>query len=112
VIRAAALAAAALVTGWLVAVALAGLLFLLPAAAQEVSACADRAGIVEGLALRYGEVPVAVAMTSAAQLVEIFASPETGTWTIVVTSPGGPSCLAAAGQSFELIPPPLPGIPG
>jgi hypothetical protein len=32
---------------------------------------------------------------------EIYASDETGTWTILVTLPSGQACLIAAGESFE-----------
>ena len=35
------------------------------------------------------------------QVVEVFASTETGTWTITVTNPNGLTCLVASGQAFE-----------
>jgi hypothetical protein len=35
-------------------------------------------------------------------LVELFASPETGSWTILVTRPDGVTCLLAAGHSIEM----------
>lgn len=36
-----------------------------------------------------------------AGVVEIYASDETGSWTILVTDSRGVSCLLAAGESFE-----------
>ena len=39
---------------------------------------------------------------------EVYASPETGTWTIAVTTPDGTMCLVAAGQGFEEVDAPLP----
>ncbi len=34
-------------------------------------------------------------------VVEVFASAETGSWTITVTSVRGLTCLVASGQAFE-----------
>ncbi len=41
-------------------------------------------------------------------VVEVFASPETGTWTIIVTLPDGQTCLVASGEGYESITEPLP----
>ena len=41
-------------------------------------------------------------------VVEVFASDETGTWTITVTTPNGMTCLVASGQSFEALAEALP----
>jgi hypothetical protein len=38
----------------------------------------------------------------------VFASEETGTWTIAVTRPGGPTCIVAAGEHFEALAEALP----
>jgi hypothetical protein len=43
-------------------------------------------------------------------VVEVYASSETGSWTIVVTRPGGPTCLVAAGQSFQQLNEALPNL--
>ena len=34
-------------------------------------------------------------------VLEVYASDETGTWTILVTSPDGKACLLAAGKMWE-----------
>ncbi len=39
---------------------------------------------------------------------EIYASDETGSWTIIVTLPDGMACLVAAGQSYEALADALP----
>ena len=39
---------------------------------------------------------------------EVFASPETGTWTITVTTAAGMTCLVASGQAFEELAESLP----
>ncbi|WP_172299321.1 hypothetical protein [Pseudoruegeria sp. HB172150] len=63
--------------------------------------CADRETVVQRLADGYGESRQSVGMGANNALVEIFASTETGTWTITVTMPDGTTCLVASGQSFE-----------
>jgi hypothetical protein len=40
--------------------------------------------------------------------VEVFASAETGTWTITVTNATGTTCLVASGQAFERLAETLP----
>jgi hypothetical protein len=39
-------------------------------------------------------------------LLEVYASEETGTWTILVTRPDGVACLIAAGQMWDGTPAP------
>lgn len=83
-------------------------------AAHDASAqthnCADHAQIVERLAAGYGESRQSVGLAGDNAMVEVFASPQTGSWTIVVTRPGGPSCLIAAGQSFQHVAEALPNL--
>ena len=70
--------------------------------------CAAHEAVVERLADRYGESRQSIGLGSDNSVVEVFASTETGSWTIVVTRPGGPTCLVAAGQSFQLLNETLP----
>jgi len=65
--------------------------------------CGPHAAVVERLADGYGESRQSIALGANNTVVETFASLETGTWTIVVTTPGGPTCLVAAGQAFQLV---------
>jgi len=51
--------------------------------------CSPHDSMVARLADQYGESRQAIAMDSTASVVEVFASLETGTWTITVTQPGG-----------------------
>lgn len=71
------------------------------AAAQGSRNCADRERVVERLADAYGESRQSMGLALNNSVVEVFASLETGTWTIVVTSAAGLTCLVASGQSFE-----------
>lgn len=45
----------------------------------------------------YAEVPIGRGRSAAGVLMEIYANPQTGTWTIVMTGPDGTSCFGSAG---------------
>jgi hypothetical protein len=59
------------------------------------------------LAERYQERREAIGLSDAGLLMEVFVSPG-GTWTILITSPAGFTCIIAAGDSFEKAPPETP----
>lgn len=71
------------------------------AEAQTARNCAERASVVERLAEGYGETRQSIGLGANNSIVEVFASIETGTWTITVTTPAGMTCLVATGQAFE-----------
>lgn len=72
-------------------------------AAPAQQACAERALIMERLADGYGESRQSIGLGANNTLVEIYASLDSGTWTITVTAPGGPTCLVASGSNFEVL---------
>lgn len=79
-------------------------LLVLPAMAEAQAArslCAERDQIVGTLTGYFGETARSWGMGPAGHIVEIFASDETGTWTITVTAPDGTTCLVASGNSWE-----------
>ncbi len=78
----------------------------LPAAAQTQN-CGSRDTVIERLADRYGESRQSIGMAPQGRVVEVFASLETGTWTITVTMPNGMTCLVASGQSYEALEEPI-----
>lgn len=69
--------------------------------AQQNNNCAARERVVERLASTYGESRQSIGLAPNNSVVEVFASLETGTWTITVTNPSGLTCLVASGQAFE-----------
>lgn len=77
-------------------------------AAAQTARCAPHAAVVERLAAGYGESRQSIGMGSDNTVVEVFASIETGTWTITVTRPGGPTCLVASGEAFQILAEGLP----
>lgn len=76
--------------------------------AQNGRNCAPREAVIDRLAEGYGETRQSVGLGSNNSMVEVFASEETGSWTITVTTPGGLTCLVASGQSFEEVAEALP----
>ncbi len=77
-------------------------------AAQNPRNCAQREAVIDRLADGYGETRQSVGLGSNNSMVEVYASSETGSWTITVTMPGGLTCLVASGQSFEAVAEALP----
>ncbi len=76
------------------------------AMAQPVTvpvACDLRDRILDHLAQKYDESPVAIGVTNKGGLVEVLTSGDGGTWTIIVTFPNGTSCLVAAGEGWRSV---------
>jgi hypothetical protein len=81
-----------------------GILLAAPASAQQNGArCAPRDNVVAYLATRYGESRQSVGIAAGNAVMELYASGETGTWTVTVTMPDGMMCLVASGSSFETV---------
>lgn len=72
--------------------------------AQALGMCGSRADFIKALSDKYQETGKALGIAGQVNLVEIFAS-KAGTWTILVTTPQGKSCIIAAGSSWEDLPP-------
>jgi hypothetical protein len=78
----------------------AALLTLFPTVAEAQFACAARDDVVKELAQRFKEAPEANGIMPDGMLLEVFVS-EARSWTILITSPKGISCLAASGENWE-----------
>ncbi len=74
------------------------------APAQAQVACRPRAEVLENLANKYAEGPVAMGLTADGRVLEVMAS-ESGSWTITVTTPHGVMCPLAAGEAWSKAPP-------
>lgn len=79
-------------------------LFAAVVSAQDARNCAPRDSVLARLAERYGEVRQSIGLGSGGVVIEILASPESGTWTILATVPDGISCLVASGHAFQVLP--------
>jgi hypothetical protein len=86
---------------------------LAPAAgAQNRVPCGPHAELAVALERRYDEKPQFVGLTGQGHLIEVFASVRSGSWTIMLTSPQGVSCLIADGESWQPAKPQVAGEPG
>lgn len=73
-----------------------------PAEAQAAREfCASHDEVVQRLHDRFGETLRSAGLHRDDRLVEVYASEDTGTWTILVTRPDGVSCLLASGELWE-----------
>ena len=72
-------------------------------AAAQSTQCGARAAIVERLSVKYEEAPVSLGITATGSLLEVLAS-ASGSWTIIVTVPGGPTCLVSSGEGWRAAP--------
>ena len=86
----------------LVSAAILSVAMITPAAAQQQqSACTKRTDVVEHLAGKYKEAPMAIGLADNGGVIEVLSS-QTGTsWTIIITMPSGTSCMIAAGENWE-----------
>lgn len=91
-----------------IAAAAVAVIYAVPVWGQGQQSCGERAAVIETLASRYGESRQSIGLGAQGRVVEVFASLETGTWTITVTLPSGLTCLVASGQSFERLDEPAP----
>ncbi len=71
------------------------------AMAQAQPQCNQRDNVLELLAKKYKETPIAAGVTNTGGLVEVLTDHKSGTWTIIVTTPQGMSCLVAAGEGWR-----------
>jgi hypothetical protein len=74
-----------------------------PASAQNQNQCDTRDKMTAYLSAKYKEAPVAVGVTNTGGLVEVLSTGDGNTWTIIVTTPQGMSCLVAAGEGWRAL---------
>lgn len=83
-------------------------LFACPVAACPI---VSREDTIKRLADQYSETLRFMAINQAGSVVEGFVS-ESGSWTLILTTPNGVSCFAAGGEAFEFVmAPPVIGDP-
>ena len=69
------------------------------------STCESRTAVLDFLSTRYSEAPVAMGLSRDGGVVEILTLGPGSTFTIIVTSPDGLTCMVAAGDSWESVAP-------
>lgn len=70
-----------------------------PAAANSI--CAPHDQMVEMLNERFSEQPTAIGIAGNGQLLEVFTAGDGSTWTIVMTTPKGVSCVVSDGLNWD-----------
>ncbi len=78
--------------------------FLVSSVAMAQVPCDQRDKIVEWLAVKYKEAPIATGVSSNGHLIEVLATQDGDTWTLIITSPDGNSCMIASGQGWRAKP--------
>ena len=74
---------------------------LAPPALAQSSACMPRAALVQNLETKYGERLTGGGLKSAMQVVEVWSSDESGSFTVIVTRADGLACIIAAGKYWH-----------
>ena len=96
-------------------IALAALAALIasPAGAQARVCAPDAAALAAQLGTQYGEHLSAAGVATGGGLIQVYSNPESGSWTIAVRIPDGPTCILSSGEgwSTETVAAPLPGRP-
>lgn len=93
-----------------IAFALAALVLLTtPVQAQQRPLCAEHDSIVELLASTFGETLSAAGVSADGDMVQVY-SADSGSWSVVITRPGGRACVIASGDgwAYERPEPPKP----
>lgn len=74
----------------------------MPSAQAQQLFCGEHEIILKMLEQQFREKRTAFGVTADGRLLEVFAGPS-GSWTILVTHPSGPTCLATSGGGWQEI---------
>lgn len=83
-----------------------------PAAAQAQSPCAPYEIVAAALNERYHEAPVARMLSDRGFVIEILASADGASFTVLAIQSSGTACVLAAGSTFALVGPAATPVPG
>ncbi len=78
--------------------------FLVSSVAMAQVPCDQRDKIVDWLAVKFKEAPIATGVSSKGSLIEVLSTQDGDTWTLIITSPDGNSCMIASGQGWRAKP--------
>ena len=78
-------------------------LSVLCAQAAAQPACAPRDVVLKKLAEDFQETPVGLGLSANGSVLELLTSAEGTSWTLLVTRPGGLTCLVASGEDWTMI---------
>jgi hypothetical protein len=75
-------------------------------ASAQTSGCQAHENLARLLEERFAEHPVAAGLEASGLLIELFASADSASWTLVTTTPAGESCVIAVGEHWLGVKPP------
>lgn len=78
-----------------------GLLIYTAATAKAQPVCLPHEDLKEQLYASFSETPAAIAIANNGALVQLFAKRDRSSWTLVMTRPGGLSCVLVAGEDWN-----------
>lgn len=78
------------------------LVWVVASAASAQTNCGPPDLVKARLGEQFGERVQVQGLTASGHLMQWYASAG-GSWTIVLTTPAGPSCMMAAGQDFQIV---------
>ncbi len=82
-----------------------------PMQIPQGAACLPRADMLQRLAEKYEEAPVAAGLTSTNNImVEILTTGDGGSWSLIITNIHGKSCMIANGYGWRSLDPPGPHL--
>lgn len=80
---------------------LVGLAIALPSTVHAQATCFDREALIAKLEKSYGETFAGGGLQNSNSIVEVWHSPEEGTWTVLMTRADGKSCIMASGTNWR-----------
>ena len=86
---------------WKILALSAGLAIVSTSAVAAQPQCDQRDSVLQVLQQKYKEQPIALGVTHNGGLVEVLTTGNGNTWSIIVTTPQGMSCLVAAGEGWK-----------
>lgn len=72
-------------------------------APAQAAACQTHDSLAKQLEERYAEKPVAAGLDAGGRLIVLFTSADSASWTMVMTTPAGESCVMAVGEYWREI---------
>lgn len=81
-----------------------------PTQPQLSPGCVERSVLKGVLETRYAERQAAIGLAQDGRLIEVFSTPDGTTWTLIVTSKDGMSCVIGSGRAWLQHAPPVPGL--
>ena len=94
------------------ALGLALMFVMAPKTSAQSPDCLARDSLAKLLEERYSETPVAAGLEAGGRLIELFISADSASWTMVMTTPAGESCVIAVGNHWMDRERPAIGGPG